>query len=853
MAIRTLLPVLGIIFFPFLSKAHAKGADAGYFHHFSNQFPTEPPEITCIAPTCKGGTATYRTGADCDTYLWNISPNGSILDGGGPSDDFVTVQWNDGPAGQIQLTVTGCTGDIAGMATAEVAVISPQIAVKGPQSVCPGAVEEYSLPAIDGTAFHWSVPSQATILNGQGTHQLTVQWAAYTGALPLLNLIEVEYENCFLGCSGTGAISVQVKQPSFIVGPAEISVNDSPIFKLKKANNPESVPAKWQILNADSAVVWSSGNAAPQILPTWNFTPGNYLLRANPVSTGGTCSTEATLPVKLVSSASTGGIRAVRFNVFGQPVAYFNENYSACEGEDIFLEMPAGPNQSCQWSNGSTGPLLALTNSNGNLLPPGTHEFSVTITDWYTGLTSVAGPFKVTVNPAPANVSISFDPAGPLCEGTETIFSVNNPQSGLNYGWNTGQSGPTLTATAAGAYFVEASNQYGCRAKSNSIEIHPAPDAGSVPSGCFTNCAMLEICLPDIPEVTDYQWFLNGEMLPAPAGNAASLNATVSGSYHVQMTSILGCTSNSDVLSLTLAPVTDSLNLKVCRGGNATFHGVEISPGETLTFNFTSFAGCDSIVAVTVSEWPHLSFELFANETCPGANDGLVNVEIASGALPCRFSLDGEIFQPEPELTGLTSGEHTVTVEDANGCMVSQNIDIQEKTPLEVRVDDYVFPCDAASVTLRPTVLSHAGPLEWLWHDGSQKSWCRVEQAGVYKFKVSDECATFERAIRVSWGDGLPENYLYVPNAFSPNGDAVNDWFRVYPAQGVEIQSLEMKIFDRWGNQLFETREPEKGWNGAARGQLLPVGVYVWRLNATVATCGRNIEISKSGDVTVLR
>ena len=947
---------------PVFSKAHTVGACVENFDASPVSFgiyKSETPEIQCIAPICEGEQATYRTNSACDTYVWIISSNGTILGGGGPADDFVMVQWNSGPAGFIQLSVNGCSGNITtGSVEAEVPVISAQQTVKGQQLVCPGAVAEYSIPNFTGTQFIWFVPPQATILSGQGTHQITVQWGEYAGSLPLLNLIEVEYENCFLGCSGTGTISVQVKQPAYIEGPIEISMNDNPVFKLKKANSPELAPAKWQIFSADSTVVWSSDNTSTQISPDWNFTQDNYFLQATPASNAATCSLVSNLPVKLLSSAAIPGIQAVQFTEFGQPVAYFTQSHTACEGESINLEMPLTPNQVCQWNNGNIGSLLTLSSANGNLLPPGTHEFTVTVTDVATGFTSVAGPFPVTVNAAPASVSISSDPPGPLCDGTEAAFTVNDPQPGLSYGWNTSQLGTTMTALAAGIYLVQATNQFGCKAKSNAIEIHNAPGVGSVPPGCFTRCAPEVICLPDMPEVADYQWFLNGEMIPTPAGTVANFNATESGDYRVQMTSVFGCISTSDVLSLTLEqptgdiggevwldlndngqidpadtlladigvllmdgsavigssvsdvggqfifgeiplsdyvlqldlsmlpptlkplissasvtlvdcgdsasvqfllknlchlPVIDSVELKVCTGGSATFNGVEIDPGETLAFSFPSVTGCDSVVFVRVSEWPPVSFELFADEICPATSEGVISVEVTSGALPCLFSLDGENFQPEPDFTGISGGEHTVEVEDANGCVVSQSIDIQEKAPLEVAIENYLLPCDEQEIVIRPEVVSHAGPLQWLWFDGAENSWRPVEQAGVYKFRVTDECSTIEQTIRVGWGDDLPEDYLYVPNAFSPNGDAVNDKFRAYPAQGTDIQSFEMKIFDRWGNQLFETNESERGWDGAFRGRLLPVGVYIWFLKAEVNICGREVEIFREGDVTVLR
>jgi gliding motility-associated-like protein len=53
-----------------------------------------------------------------------------------------------------------------------------------------------------------------------------------------------------------------------------------------------------------------------------------------------------------------------------------------------------------------------------------------------------------------------------------------------------------------------------------------------------------------------------------------------------------------------------------------------------------------------------------------------------------------------------------------------------------------------------------------------------------------------------------------VPNAFTPNGDGLNDLFKVVP--DCEIETFELRIFNRWGVEVFSTDSPEEGWNGAS-------------------------------------
>jgi gliding motility-associated-like protein len=71
---------------------------------------------------------------------------------------------------------------------------------------------------------------------------------------------------------------------------------------------------------------------------------------------------------------------------------------------------------------------------------------------------------------------------------------------------------------------------------------------------------------------------------------------------------------------------------------------------------------------------------------------------------------------------------------------------------------------------------------------------------------------------------------LYAPNSFTPNGDQVNDVFRI---SGYEITQLNVKIYDRWGEEIYVITRPEDGWNGTmSSGDLVPDGLYVYLLNA---------------------
>ncbi len=91
---------------------------------------------------------------------------------------------------------------------------------------------------------------------------------------------------------------------------------------------------------------------------------------------------------------------------------------------------------------------------------------------------------------------------------------------------------------------------------------------------------------------------------------------------------------------------------------------------------------------------------------------------------------------------------------------------------------------------------------------------------------------------------------LYVPNAFTPNGDGHNDIFQP-KGMGFKPESYEMQIFDRWGNSIFRTNDVSKGWDGTVKGSTLKDDVYVYRIKCVTSNGG--IRKEKTGHVTLIK
>lgn len=88
---------------------------------------------------------------------------------------------------------------------------------------------------------------------------------------------------------------------------------------------------------------------------------------------------------------------------------------------------------------------------------------------------------------------------------------------------------------------------------------------------------------------------------------------------------------------------------------------------------------------------------------------------------------------------------------------------------------------------------------------------------------------------------------IFIPNAFTPNGDGVND---VYYIPDANLSNFEFTVFDRWGNQIYQSFNPRFRWDGSSKGRGIPGGTYVFLL---VANNSKGARIKRSGQITVVR
>ncbi len=285
-----------------------------------------------------------------------------------------------------------------------------------------------------------------------------------------------------------------------------------------------------------------------------------------------------------------------------------------------------------------------------------------------------------------------------------------------------------------------------------------------------------------------------------------------------------------------------------------------ISAGGYYYVQATNAFGCSTIDTIWVPAPTEIQAEVSYNPPpCYEPTSASITIDtVYGGTAPYTYSLNGEI-QNNPHFGNLTNGIFEINIQDANGCEFNDVIVIEEEyTPLEVDLGEDLLIEWGESVQLNPVVNNPSQvdqvfwtPSETLDCDDCLTPTATPNETTVYEVTVvtHDGCETSDEVLlRVE-----KERNIYIPNAFTPNDDGTNDFFTVYPGQGVEEVQL-MRIYDRWGNNVFERHnfdptDEQLGWDGNFRGKHMNPGVFVYYVEVLFED---GVVKLYKGDVTLL-
>jgi len=275
------------------------------------------------------------------------------------------------------------------------------------------------------------------------------------------------------------------------------------------------------------------------------------------------------------------------------------------------------------------------------------------------------------------------------------------------------------------------------------------------------------------------------------------------------------------------------------------------------TLNFTSVEGCDSIVIFNTVLGEIEIVQNVRNIACGQTATGQISIEGNAGQLPYLYQLDGAGFGTQNVFDNLDVGVYQVGVQDADGCESFVEIEINEITGVEIELPDFVALDFGDPLILDPIINGNFTEFFWTGVDTLFCETCLGQNyiptsSNAITFNViSDEGCLEKHQVLIA----VEKNYdVYIPNAFSPNGDGINDFFTTYGGDNVtSIRNLS--LYSRWGELIFEAEDIQpndepSGWNGRHNGELMNPGVFVYK--ARVEFFDGTIE-EFEGDFSLIR
>lgn len=447
----------------------------------------------------------------------------------------------------------------------------------------------------------------------------------------------------------------------------------------------------------------------------------------------------------------------------------------------------------------------------------------------------------------------------------------------------------TLSNLTAGSYLVGALDQAGCNAQiSVDVEEPSVPlnltlvsqQLSCFQSGDGTIEAMQDGLAPFIFELQDVTGNPIANGTSTGSFSFTDLNA---GIYFVEVVDANGCETTDDVelLQPDLLEVETATTPVLCFNENQGTCQITSVSGGTTPYGQTTwndpmqqvgntatdlYAGAyvATVVDANGCELP-VPFELlnpppltltpsYMTDTC-GQGLGAAVVTVSLGTPPYTYlwkpdSVDTQIHYD------LFEGDYEVVVTDFNGCKDSVFVEVSDDIPYPFAAFDYRIEGEDPLTQEVQFLNNSIGTTQWTWNYGNGESEFgknpryHYDRAGDYLVQLISSNGFCEDTA-YQYVNIDPLLVLYVPNAFTPGENGINDYF--YPqGEGIEEESYDMFIFDRWGGLVWQTGNFSKKWNGTnLEGKDVPVGTYAWIIKfREYADLDRHVY---KGVVTVIR
>ena len=594
------------------------------------------------------------------------------------------------------------------------------------------------------------------------------------------------------------------------------------------------------------------------------------------------CLAQATYPIDAATAGAVsylwqdGSTNAV-YNASSSGLYWVSVNFGSCSSRDsvVIGVVPAPVSAITDTSICSGSSLTLAWGTVAN--KAGTYRDTLPS---YTGCDSLIRVVNLSIKPV---TKLGNDTIIKICNGAFANLTTIYNTAGLNSIWTLNGSlvnNPAAVSTN-GNYSLVATNSSSCSDTAIvTLNYYSKPTLGNDTSIsiCTGNTFNLTAIFNTANNVNN--WTLNG----TGVSNPSSVNAA--GAYQLITINLSGCADTAlATININPKPVAVTNNPAiVCEPTTIDLTGSSITSGSSAGLSFTYWTdaaatvaynnptaasagvyyikgadaiGCFDIKPVTVISYPLPIVNAGKDFAICDKDSAILNATVTNITAPVTYQWEpviaGGIANPNAANTVIKPAgtqQYILTVQDGYGCSyaVSDTILVTIQPPVPAFAGN-----DTNAVIGLPQQLTATGGVNYIWSPGSPLNnpfiatpLATLNRDTKFIVEVKDiaGCIGYD-TVMIKVFDAIT---FYIPNAFSPNGDGVNEIFR--PTGAGIISIYWFRVLNRYGELVFETNQWNAGWDGNYKGRPQPVGNYVWMIKGK-ARNGRVIEMK--GNVVLVR
>ncbi len=540
-------------------------------------------------------------------------------------------------------------------------------------------------------------------------------------------------------------------------------------------------------------------------------------------------------------SGATGGLVNVQSVCISNYALGLPDVVSVCSGESIELGVVGTDNGSYEWSPTT---YLDTPNESTTLCTP---EENIQYTVTYTDLcgTQIQEELSVEVIPFSPDLQESLV----FCEGeTVTVSAVGDPD--WEYVWSNDVNGQEAQFSEEGVYTLTVSEENCSQSFDLEVSTLPLPEIDWL--------AELEACEGELItfdaslEGATYLWH------DASISNSYATN--MSELVEVELTSADGCVQSYEGNAIIHEIPNPNLpnEISLCDGEE-----VVLSPEEG---NVVQWSNGVTENQITVSSEGQFSVEVLSDANCLGFDTTQIvfnaspqwnfnntfticEGESMSIAYPSQYEITSALNTDADSVYFSEPGEFNITLSDqATLCSSNFSLFVDEVKLPTLDLPERLNLCEGEVLEFQAAA-QYASTA--FWDDGEEGEFRVFDAPGIYALTVENQCGEANDQLEIV--ELICDCPIYIPTAFTPNQDGVNDFF--IHEISCDHFNYDFKIYDRWGTMVFSADEPGILWDGSVRGgtHFAEDEVYTWHLKVELLLpLGAKI-IDRVGHVTVLR